>query len=230
MTARPWEQQTLFDVTTIPSRQIADPTLALAGERWCSGSGVPGDNCAFGHPVLVDFDEEAWRPVGLQDVSRKYARAMCRRCEITRRNYRDSLDDGDRAKARAWISGEARKYARLWGCTTAEARYRFELHGVTVDYMSELFRRAKAQGTCPDWRRGGCGEAFAPGPHDVTGDIKDPSEVALRGYLLCDDIHAQCFTCNRSKGDRQWTAWLRTCAFFHHCSQYEPPGTQVPLG
>jgi hypothetical protein len=218
---------TLFDITTIPSRQLADSTLALDGERWCSGSGVPGDNCEFGHPIEAEWNDLAWRAVGdVRDASR--TRAMCHRCEITRRNWNDNLDP-DRTKAVAWLGKKGRKLAAIWGCSSAEARYRFELHGVTTEYITELFRGARTRGTCPDWRHGGCGERFDDGPHDITGDIKDPIEVARRGYLLCEDIHAQCATCNSSKRDRGWRKWLRICAFFHACDEYQPPGRQVPL-
>lgn len=218
---------TLFDVTTIPSRKLADPTLALQGERWCTGSGVPGDNCEFGHEIEAEWADEAWRPEG---GARDTSRAMCTRCEQTRRNYKDSLQDGDEAKARAWLSDKAQKYAKIWKITAAEARHRFELHGVTLEYMTRLFRDARRRGTCPAWYQGGCGEHFAPGPHDITGDIKDPIDVAERGYLTCDDIHAQCFTCNRAKGPKRWKAWLRRCAFFEYCAQYKPPGQQTALG
>jgi len=233
MSAHEPEPLTLFELTSIPSRQVTDPTLALEGERWCSGSGVPGDNCEFGHPVAAEWTDVAWRETSreMRDTSRiSYNRAMCSRCEQTRRNYLDSVEDGDVAKARAWLSDEARKFAKAWGCTSAEARYRFELHGVTLDFMTRLFKDARARGTCPDWRHGGCNTAFAPGPHDVTGDIKDPVAVEERGYLLADDIHAQCFTCNRKKNRKRWDEWLRVCAFFHSCDLYEPPGRQVPLG
>jgi hypothetical protein len=228
MTEEMLEVLRLFDVTTIPSRRIADASLALLGERWCPGSGVPGDNCEFGHPVDAVWADVAWREAKdvRRDTSRRETRAMCSRCEQTRRNYLDAAEDGDVAKARAWLSTEARKYAKPWGCTSAEARFRFEVNGVTLEFMTKLFKDAKARGTCPDWRHGGCGILFAPGPHDVTGDVKDPIAVEERGYLLADDIHAQCFTCNRKKNRKRWNEWLRVCAFFEYCKQYQPPGWQ----
>lgn len=218
---------TLFPLVDIPA--IVPVSPSLGDGRWCSGSGIPGDNCEFGHPVPAEFADVAWRETEPgRDTSRPRNRAMCHRCELTRRNYRDSLNE-DESKARTWVSSKARKYAEAWGCTPAEARYRFELDGVTLDFMTGLFRLARERGTCPDWRHGGCGHEFAPGTHDLTGDIKDPELVAQRGHLLCDDIHIQCFTCNRSKGPKRWQVWLRLCAYFHHCEGYLPPGEQESL-
>lgn len=220
----------LFDITAIPNCVADDPRLAFTNERWCTGSGVPGDNCEFGHPVDAEFADVAWRSAtdARRDTSRREpaARPMCHRCEITRRNWRDSLQDGDESKARTWISTEARKYSMPWGCTPAESRFRFEIHGITLEFMTAIFKAAKERGTCPDWRHGGCGLKFSPGPHDITGDVKDPIAVEQRGYMLCDDIHAQCFTCNRSKNRRTWNAWLRLCAYFERCKQYKPQGWQ----
>jgi len=226
MTALP-DDQRLFDITTIPVREIIEQ--ATNGNEWCTGSGVPGDNCELGHPVSADFDPDiVWfknrfaTPIGKEFLSNK---PRCRRCEQVLRNWRDRQDE-DLTKAKDWWYGHAQKCAKWWGCTPKRARELFILRGVTPETIASIFRHAREHGSCPKWDRGGCGYKFDGGRRDITGDIKDPGKVKARGYLTLEDIHGQCKSCNSAKGPMSWDDWMTYCAFHHWCEAYQPPGWQ----
>lgn len=219
----------LFDIGLVPTSEVS---IEPPGEKvWCTGSGVPGDNCEFGHPVSTQFDPDiVWienrdRRRGEEFLSVK---PRCRRCEQVLRNYRDSVDE-DLTKAKDWWYSHAKKCAAWWQITPKEARERFILRGVIPEAIAEMFRHSRGHGSCPSWQRGGCGLGFDDGRHDITGDIKDPQAVRERGYLTLEDIHGMCKSCNLAKGEMAWLDWLTYCAFHHWCEQYRPPGWQQRL-